>query len=130
MKRGTALLVVRLITRVARCLVLMPMLFTIATCTTLRAAEIRPNAREKTPINAFWKYQQGDIDSAQTNVFDDQSWQSIGLPHSFSLPYFMSQDFYTGYGWYRKHLELPNDITGKHLTLEFEGVFQEAEVFV
>ena len=28
--------------------------------------------------------------------FDDSQWQPVGLPHSFSLPYFMSKDFYTG----------------------------------
>jgi hypothetical protein len=87
-------------------------------------------ARQRLNINAFWKYQQGDLSGAQAAAFDDASWQAIGLPHSFSTPYFLSNDFYTGYGWYRKHLQLPDSIAGKRVSLEFEGVFQEAEVFV
>src|SRR6266496_1285342 len=92
-------------------------------------AETSP--RQRTIINAFWKYQQGDFAGAQTPAFDDASWQSVGLPHSFSTPYFLSTDFYSGYGWYRKHLALDvATIAGKRVLLEFEGVFQEAEVFV
>ena len=93
-----------------------------------RAADTE--GRQKININAFWKYQQGDITGAQAPAYDDAAWQAVGLPHSFSIPYFMSQDFYTGYGWYRKHLALPDALGGKRVSLEFDGVFQEAEVFV
>ncbi len=86
--------------------------------------------RRKIVINAFWRYRQGDIPGAQAPAFDEAAWQSVGLPHSFSIPYFMSPDFYTGYGWYRKHLTLPRSVAGKRISLEFDGVFQEAEVFV
>ena len=67
---------------------------------------------------------------AQQPAFDDAAWQAIGLPHSFSIPYFLSPDFYVGYGWYRKHQSLPDLIAGKRISLEFDGVFQETEVFV
>ena len=95
-----------------------------------RAADVESQARQKQNINSFWKYQQGDVPGAQAPAFDDAAWQAIGLPHSFSMPYFLSQDFYVGYGWYRKHLQLPETIANKRVSLEFEGVFQEAEVFV
>ena len=67
---------------------------------------------------------------AQAPGYDDARWQTVGLPHSFSLPYFMSPDFYVGYGWYRRHVSLPTSVAGRRVALEFEGVFQEAEVFV
>jgi beta-galactosidase/beta-glucuronidase len=95
-----------------------------------QAAGAAPQPRQRTVINAFWKYQQGDVEGAQAPAFKDESWQTVGLPHSFSIPYFMSPDFYVGYGWYRKHLRLPASAAGKRLSLEFDGVFQEAEVFV
>ena len=42
---------------------------------------------------------------------------------------FLSQDFYIGYGWYRRHSQLPGDDCGAmRVSLEFDGVFQEAEV--
>lgn len=61
---------------------------------------------------------------------DDSEWEKIGLPHSFSTPYFMSKDFYVGYGWYRKAFPVKKEILGKKSFLEFDGVFQEAEIFV
>ena len=42
---------------------------------------------------------QGDYTGAERTDYDDSSWETIGIPHSFSIPYFMSKDFYTGYGW-------------------------------
>jgi len=54
----------------------------------------------------------------------------IGLPHSFGTPYFQGKDFYTGYGWYRKSIDVPAEWAGKRLFLEFDGAFQDAEVFV
>lgn len=81
-------------------------------------------------INCEWKYQKGNHVKAERIDFDDNSWENIGLPHSFSIPYFMSKDFYVGYGWYRRHIELKKDDLNKRLFLEFDGVFQEAEVFV
>lgn len=72
----------------------------------------------------------GDFDHAARLGFDDSEWEKIGLPHSFSTPYFMSKDFYVGYGWYRKAFPVKKEILGKKSFLEFDGVFQEAEIFV
>ncbi|HCE00407.1 MAG TPA: beta-galactosidase, partial [Armatimonadetes bacterium] len=61
----------------------------------------------------------------------EQDWEAINLPHSFSLPYFAASDkFYTGYGWYRKRFMVPRAWAGKRIHLEFDGVFQVAEVFL
>lgn len=79
-------------------------------------------------FNRDWHYLQGDPEGAAGEGFDDTSWSEVGLPHSFSIPYFLSKDFYTGYGWYRKHFSL-NKVEG-FVGLEFDGVFQEAEVFI
>lgn len=81
-------------------------------------------AREVKTINAGWQFRLGDDGMA------DEGWQSVGLPHSFSLPYFMSKDFYVGYGWYRKTIKLTKKDIAQYVALEFDGVFQEAEVFV
>lgn len=80
-------------------------------------------------VNREWKYCQGDNMNAVAASYDDSSWQTIGLPHSFSIPYFMSKDFYVGYGWYRKHLAL-DKVGDECLSLVFDGVFQDAEVYV
>ena len=86
--------------------------------------------RRNLNFNRDWKFQLGDITNAQTVKFKDADWDSIGLPHSFSIPYFASSKFYIGYGWYRKHFTVPQTWRGQRINLEFDGAFQVAEVFV
>ncbi len=86
--------------------------------------------RSKLNFNNGWKFKLGDYKGAEAITYDDAKWETIGLPHSFSIPYFMSSDFYTGYGWYRKNFEIPAAYKEKRLFMEFEGAFQDAEIFV
>jgi len=46
------------------------------------------------------------------------------------MPYFAAPRFYTGYGWYRKHFDIPAEWSGKRIFLEFDGAFQDAEIFI
>lgn len=96
------------------CVLFAVIIMTAATCV----------AREVKNINAGWEFRLGDDGTA------GEGWLSVGLPHSFSLPYFMSKDFYVGYGWYRKNVRLTKKDVAQYVALEFDGVFQEAEVFV
>jgi hypothetical protein len=86
--------------------------------------------REILPLNREWKFQLADPSGAEAPGFDDSKWGVFGLPHTFSLPYFGSSKFYTGYGWYRKHLDVPASWDGRKVFLEFDGVFRVAEVYV
>ena len=87
-------------------------------------------SRKTIHFNREWKYVQGDFSGAEAIEFDDHAWENIGLPHSFSIPYFMSKDFYIGYGWYRKTFPLTTKELTRKIFLEFDGVFQEAEIYV
>lgn len=89
-----------------------------------------PSTRTTINLNREWKYAKGDYQGAERQAFNDEEWEPVGLPHSFSMPYFMSKDFYVGYGWYRKSLKLSANELSRKIFLEFDGVFQEAEVFV
>ena len=86
--------------------------------------------RQQINFNREWKFQLGDQPGAEAAGYDDSKWDDIGLPHSFSMPYFESPKFYVGYGWYRKHFNVPVAWSGKKLFLEFDGAFQDAEIFV
>lgn len=81
-------------------------------------------------INNNWKYLYGDIENAMSAEYDDSDWYDIGLPHSFGIPYFMENEFYVGYGCYRKHFIVEKEWLDKCISLEFQGVFQVAEVYV
>ncbi len=95
---------------------------------TLEAAPVQ--LRQSINVNREWKFQLGDVANADAAAFDDSSWSAANLPHSFSMPYFAADRFYVGYGWYRKHFEVPAAWSGQRVSLEFDGVFQVAEVFV
>lgn len=101
-----------------------------AFCCSLWGNAAKGGWREVVNLNREWTYQRGDFPSAERAAYDDSQWEHIGLPHSFSIPYFMSSEFYTGYGWYRKTLPLSREDLRKELYLEFDGVFQEAEIYV
>ena len=89
-----------------------------------------PGPRQILNFNQSWKYKQGDFSGAQTTTYDDTAWTAVGLPHSFSLPYFLSSKFYVGYGWYRKHFNVPAEWSGRRVFLEYDGAFQSTQVFV
>ncbi|MBI2513276.1 MAG: discoidin domain-containing protein [Opitutae bacterium] len=82
-------------------------------------------------FNREWTFKLGDHAGAEAATFDDASWDRIGLPHSFSRPYFGATNaFYVGYGWYRKTFEVPAVWQGRRLFLDFDGAFQDAEIFL
>ncbi len=87
--------------------------------------------RQVENFNRDWVFQLGDHPGAEAVTFDDDAWERIGLPHSFSMPYFAATSaFYVGYGWYRKHFDVPAAWRGKRLFLDFDGAFQDAEIFL
>jgi beta-galactosidase len=87
-------------------------------------------ARTRTNVDRGWKFLLADDARASERAFDDGKWQYVDLPHSFSEPYFRSPDFYVGYGWYRRHVHVDAAALKGQTSLEFEGAFQDAEVFV
>ena len=97
---------------------------------TLLANAAPPDRREIIPLNRAWTFTLGDPKGAEAVAYVDKDWQSANLPHSFSIPYFLGSGFYVGYGWYRKNIDLPQAWKGKQVSLEFDGVFQDAEIYV
>ncbi len=81
-------------------------------------------------LNNDWKFMHGDFPDARENTFDDSDWYDVGIPHSFGIPYFMENHFYVGYGCYRKVLRIEPEWAGKRISLEFQGAFQDAEIFL
>ena len=94
-------------------------------------------------LNAEWKFKLGSVENGQAVDLDDSKWELAHIPHSFSLPYFLSDRFYTGDGWYRKKINISNvDFVIKdgqlvseedkryRYYLDFKGVFQVADVYV
>lgn len=91
---------------------------------------MRHTVREKVLLNNDWKFMHGDFAEASQLDFKDEGWYDVGIPHSFGIPYYMENEFYVGYGCYRKWIDMPDSWQGKRLLLEFQGVFQVAQVYV
>ncbi len=89
-----------------------------------------PSTRRRECLNRDWKFLLGDNPQAAAPGFSDNDWQAIGLPHSFSLPYFQGKDFYVGFGWYRRSIAWRSEWAGKSVSLEFEAAFQDAEIYI
>jgi beta-galactosidase/beta-glucuronidase len=86
--------------------------------------------RQKVNINREWKFKLGDYTGAEQELYNDKDWSDINLPHNFSIPYFRSAKWYTGYGWYRKYINIPVQWKSKRIFVEFEGAFREAQIYV
>jgi len=91
---------------------------------------VAQSGRAKINFNANWRFKLGKSEGAEAPTFNDADWETIGLPHSFSEPYFRAAAFYTGDGWYRKVFSVQASSLQRRLSLEFEGAFQDAHVYV
>ncbi|MGD0836178.1 MAG: glycoside hydrolase family 2 TIM barrel-domain containing protein [Polyangia bacterium] len=81
-------------------------------------------------LNPSWQFLLADQSGAQATSFDDSSWSPVGLPHTFSLPYFAWAQFYQGIGWYRKHFTVPASWSGKEVFIDFQAAYDDAIVYI
>ncbi len=79
-----------------------------------------------------------------TPKFDASGWAIVDLPHDWvvDLPYAAEASHSHGYktvgykypetsaGWYRKTFTVPAEDYGKHLWLQFDGIFRDARIWV
>lgn len=99
--------------------------------TKVKAADnVSAFTRQTINFNREWKFVRDDAAGAQEENYNDSSWYNVGLPHDFSIPYWQEEKHYTGYGWYRKTFDIKNEWAGRHITLDFAGVFHTAEVYI
>jgi len=105
---------------------LISVIFVISSC-----SNADESVRLKQNINRNWQFTfSSETDNFPEETSDSVNWKQVGLPHSFSIPYFRSESFYEGYGWYQKNLVIEKEWLDKNISLEFDGVFQVAEIFL
>ncbi len=102
----------------------------------LHAQEQRA-ARTILPFDSDWLFSRGDFATAALPSFDDSGWRHLDLPHDWSAegPFGAECGSGNGYapggiGWYRRHFSLPADLQGKVGAIEFDGVYDHAEVWI
>lgn len=90
-------------------------------------------------FNNDWKFQLGDVSGAFATGFDDSAWRKLTLPHDWSIELSFNQNSIAGsgggyldggIGWYRKTFYLPDSVSGKRITIQFEGIYMNSTVWI
>jgi len=102
-------------------------------------AQDRSAPRLRESFNFGWKFLLGDAPGAQELKFSDANWRDLDLPHDWSIEGAFDKDapssgpggyLPTGIGWYRKRFRVPESDRDKVVVLEFDGVYQNSEVWI
>jgi beta-galactosidase len=83
----------------------------------------------------------GGYADAGSARYNDSGWRKLDVPHDWSieLPVTNATGAGTdagsgwapgGLGWYRKTFTLPRSMTGKRISLEFDGVYEDSVIYV
>ena len=123
-------------------------------CPRLILASETPFARRRENFNSGWLFRRqahggGALGSFDRNTtlgadvepeflhaiekgYSDAAWQQIFLPHTWNANDGSDEiaGYFRGLGWYRKHFVLGEDLRGKRIFLEFEGVNQVSEFWL
>lgn len=88
-------------------------------------------------FNADWKFYLGDAEGGEQISYDDSSWETLDLPHDWSIETAFTETgeaesgFLTGgTGWYRKSFVLPAEDADKTVEIQFGGVYMNASVYL
>ena len=90
-------------------------------------------------FNENWRFHLGEVNGAEAASYNDSSWNNVTLPHDYSI----DQGFTTsapaeqesgyvlgGTGWYRKAFTLSGDMRDKVISVDFDGVYMNATVYI
>ncbi|HVM59769.1 MAG TPA: beta-galactosidase GalA [Verrucomicrobiae bacterium] len=103
-------------------------------------------SRDFDPAGSFFTYfaKAGTAAGAAAMDFDDRGWRVLNLPHDWAVevPFdgrgrgshgykAIGRNFpETSVGWYRKKFFIPASDLGRHITIDFDGVFRDSQVWV
>ena len=99
----------------------------------LNAARLTEN------FDANWRFLQADASGAEQRDFADSAWRKLNLPHDWSIAGPFAETNKTGgagaflpsgVAWYRKHFTLPTNVANQCVTVEFDGVMQNSDVWI
>lgn len=99
----------------------------------------QPARDTKIPFDFDWKFALNEQPGAEQPGFDDSAWRMLDVPHDFSIEHPFDSAYttgagggyaYSGIGWYRKHFATESDFEGKKLSVLFDGVYRNSEVWI
>lgn len=101
-------------------------------------------------FDAGWRFAKDSTITAAEPGFDDSKWRTVDLPHDWSIEDLPNQKADTvvgpfsrssigkastgftvgGTGWYRKKFMTPPSAQGKLITIHFDGVYMNSDVWI
>ena len=95
------------------------------------------SARANLDFDFDWCFSKGNFATAMMPDFDDSTWRIVNLPHDWSIEGPFSAEYSSGngyapggIGWYRKHFKLDAVNKGKLIEIEFDGIYNNSEVWI
>ncbi len=95
--------------------------------------------RTITNFNNDWKFRFDDTSAGLQALYYDSAWQSVQLPHDWSIEGKFSKEHPTtfnqgalpaGIAWYRKRFQVPASAKDKITAIHFDGVYRNSEVWI
>ena len=92
-----------------------------------------------TNFDKDWTFVQQDVADASKPIFDDTKWRKLDVPHDWSIEGAYDKSNLTargggylpsGIGWYRKSFTVDQKLAKKKVTIEFDGVMANSDVYI
>jgi beta-galactosidase len=103
----------------------------------LAATGASDSGRQYVSLDQGWRFRVGDPPTAMEPGFDDSGWRIVDVPHDWSIegPFESHWSSGTGFApggiaWYRRHIRLDPQDAGRTITVEFDGVYDNCEVWL
>jgi len=93
---------------------------------------------EKQSFNDNWRFAKGELHGAEQPKFNDSKWRNLRLPHDWAIEGPFSKKYSArngglpvfGTAWYRKTFTLPAQSKGKLVSVTFDGVMANSQVYI
>jgi beta-galactosidase len=105
----------------------------------LLGSSVFAQVRTRADFNKDWKFFLGDNSDFKAKAFNDAGWRKLTLPHDWSIEGKFDEKnpakpegggLPTGIAWYRKTFTAPINFKEKSVSIEFDGIYKNSEVWI
>ncbi len=105
----------------------------------LSAAFLPVVAQRNINFDFDWRFIMEDNQTFAEPTYVDQQWEEVQLPHDWNIKLGFDRQAVGGgsaaylpgtVGWYRKSFNVPLSYAGKHVTILFDGIFHQSDVYI
>src|SRR5450759_4082757 len=109
-------------------------------CTGLQTIiSAQTQVRKVVSFDPGWRFLKADVEGAEKISYDDSKWRKLDVPHDWSIegPYDRNNPtsrgggyLPAGVGWYRKTFYLDDSYNNKKVSIQFDGVMANSDVWI